>query len=342
MRLILDPAEDAAHGAWLRTAAGAYEWWYFDALSDDGRWALTCIWFLGNPFSPYYRLTSLGRTADPFAHNALFFALYRDGQLYAYHFTRFDASMVCADETRPATLRFGPNDLSSVPGRYHLRLADVNGNGRRLDAELIFNAPPLVAESIVGQSEGDGHCWLPAAPACRVRGEIALSEVQNTVGERIRFTGQGYHDHNWGALPFSAQIRDWYWARVALGEQDALIVYHVEYHHGPPVSHLLCFEEGRLVLHDASANVTLGRRRRNAFGTGYATQINVRSGDLSATVRLGARLDSAPFYIRTLCDADVTQGGRTRRGRGVGEYFRPRMLSWALTASATRARIVMR
>ena len=89
MRLVLDPAEDAAHGEWLRTKPGAYEWWYFDALSDDGEWALTCIWFLGNPFSPYYRLSAQGKNADPFAHNALFFALYRQGRLHAYHFTRF-------------------------------------------------------------------------------------------------------------------------------------------------------------------------------------------------------------------------------------------------------------
>ena len=129
MRLILDPLEDVAHGEWLRTVTGAYEWWYFDALSDDGQWALTCIWFLGNPFSPYYRLSTRKQAADPFAHNALFFALYRDGHLHAYHFTRFAPALVHADEVCPATLQFGPNALASEPGRYELRLSDENANG---------------------------------------------------------------------------------------------------------------------------------------------------------------------------------------------------------------------
>ena len=72
MHLVLDPAQDAAHGEWLRRTPGAYEWWYFDAISDDGAWALACIWFLGNPFSPYYRHAARREAADPFTHNALF------------------------------------------------------------------------------------------------------------------------------------------------------------------------------------------------------------------------------------------------------------------------------
>ncbi len=126
MRLILDPTEEAAHGEWLRRTPGAYEWWYFDALSDDGRHALTCIWFLGNPFSPYYRQAARGQAADPFRHNALFFALYRDGRLHAYHFTRFPTAQIAAGEALPLKLQFGDNRLAAAPDEWYLTLSDEN------------------------------------------------------------------------------------------------------------------------------------------------------------------------------------------------------------------------
>lgn len=342
MRLILDPAHDVAHGDWLRTRPGAYEWWYFDALSDDGQWALTCIWFLGNPFSPFYRLSALGQRADPFAHNAVFFALYRHGGLHAYHFTRFAPSTVCADETHPADLAFGPNTLSFADDCYTLRLADENANRRTLSAYLTFDAPPLVACPASSDAGADDHFWLPAAPACRVAARITLREPQNPGDETVTFRGSGYHDHNWGTLPFARAVRDWYWARAALADGSALIVYHVRYHHAPPVSHLLHFRDGRLESHDDAATVTLGRPRWNAFGAPYATRLNVRSGDTEATLLLGSRLDSAPFYVRALCRVQGRLGDRPITGDGLGEYFRPRMLAWPLVASATKSRIVER
>lgn len=346
MRLVLDPSENAAHGDWLREKPGAYEWWYFDALADDGEWALTCIWFLGNPFSPYYRLSALGRPADPFSHNALLFALYRHGRLYAYHFTRFSRDFVCADESRPAMLRFGPNTLSSATGRFRLQLADENANRRSLTADITFAAPfPSALPSPVlgdGGSQAE-HFWLPAAPACRVRGRIELREAHNPGEEVISFNGDGYHDHNWGTLPFASNIRDWYWARAGFGDGRAIILYHVVSRHTRrPVSHLLQFRDGRLVRHDEQAQVTVSRARINAFGLAYATHLQACSGELTADFRLERRLDSAPFYVRCLCGATILEAGEVTNGAGVGEYFRPRMLSWPLVASAMKARIVER
>jgi len=341
MRLILDAAEDAAHGNWLRETPGGYEWWYFDALSDDGVWAMTCIWFLGNPFSPYYRAAALGQPGDPWEQNALFFALYKEGRLHAYHFTQFPKSQICADEQRPASLRFGPNDLSQPQtGLYRIQIADENANRRTLIADLTFDAPPLQAEAVQVDGGLDAHFWLPAAPQCRVRGQISLRELNNSGVERIAFTGQGYHDHNWGALPFSASLRDWYWARAALSDQRTVILYHVRPRHSEAISHLLLFENGRLTRHDPQANVSQTRYRLNGFGTAYATQLTAQTDGLTAVFHLGARLDSAPFYLRTLCHADITEAGRVVSGTGLGEYFRPQSMSSRIAESAMKARVV--
>ncbi len=343
MRLVLDPAEEAAHGEWLRRTPGAYEWWYFDALSDDGRHVLACIWFLGNPFSPYYRRAALGRAADPFRHNALFFALYQNGRLHAYHFTRFPAAQVAAGEALPLDLRFGDNRLATTPGAWHLTLADENANRRQMEAALTFAAPPPVTAPQEERSPEASHWWLPAAPFCRVAGRIALREAHNPGAEEIAFSGTGYHDHNWGRLPFAREIRDWYWARAALSGERAAILYHVRPRRGEEaVSHFLLFERGRLARHDAAPQVRLSRRSANAFGTVYATRMEVVSGDWSVRFEFGTRLDSAPFYVRAQCAATLREGERAETGQGIGEYLRPRMMSWPLVASAMKARIVER
>lgn len=341
MRLVLDSAEDAAHEGWLREMPGAYEWWYFDALSDDGEWAIGCIWFLGNPFSPYYRLAALGQPADPFAHNALFFALYHRGRLHAYHFTRFPRSEVKTASSLPMTLQFGPNRLFlSADGIARLEIADENANGHRLTASLSFIAPPLIGTEDKSENvPTTDHSWLPAAPICRVSGQIVLRAAQNKDAQIIKFAGRGYHDHNWGRLPFDANVQDWYWARGTLTDERAVLLYHVRYRgRQKPVSHLLLFDHGILTSHNAE--VRLSRITLNGFGTRYATQLSVESGNLRVQFRLGARLDSAPFYVRALCDAEVTVGGVTETGQGMGEYFRPGIMAWPLVASAMKARIV--
>ena len=344
MRLVIDPAEDAAHEEWLRGTPGAYEWWYFDALSDDGQWAMACIWFLGNPFSPFYRLAALGQGTNPMEHNAVFFALYRQGRLHAYHFTRFPASQIEVTGSVPGTLQFGPNRLTlGGADGCKLTLVDENANRRVLEANLTFAFSPLRAQGVGDDGAAETHFWLPSAPACRVSGRITLREAQNFGAEEIRFTGHGYHDHNWGRLPFSKDIRDWYWARAGLGQERATLLYHVRARgNKEPISHLLLFDGGRLTRHDAGARVSLSRPAVNGFGTVYATQIVAESGDVRACFRLRSRLDSAPFYLRTLCEATVTQGGKTETGTGMGEYLRPRVMSWPLVASAMKARIVER
>lgn len=343
MRLVLDPAEEAVHGEWLRQTPGAYEWWYFDALSDNGLWALTCIWFLGNPFSPHYRRAARGLPSSPLEQNALFFALYKSGRLHAYHFTQFPPAALLARETMPLCLHFGPNRLALYgSSEWDLQLTDENANGRHLTAALRFESPPLIA----GQSEvtplDSDHSWLPIAPSCAVQGQITLRERHNPGAETISFLGTGYHDHNWGRLPFDAAIRDWYWARAALGGGRSVLLYHVQPHRGAAVSHLLLFESGRLLRHDPQAAVSVSSPVWNSFGTRYFTRLTAETDSFSVVFQLGKRLDSAPFYLRAFCAATIRQGGHTERGQGMGEYLRPRLMSSRIAESAMKARIVQR
>ena len=50
-----------------------YRWWYVDAISDDARYGLTIIGFIGSVFSPYYKSSGRGLPLD---HSCLNVALY--------------------------------------------------------------------------------------------------------------------------------------------------------------------------------------------------------------------------------------------------------------------------
>ncbi|MDX2224748.1 MAG: carotenoid 1,2-hydratase, partial [Rhodospirillaceae bacterium] len=93
------PAFDAA------VPAGGYRWWYLDAISDDGRFALTLIAFVGSVFSPYYAWS--GRR-DPRDHCAVNVAL------YGKHSARWTMTerRAAAVETTPSRLRIGPSALT--------------------------------------------------------------------------------------------------------------------------------------------------------------------------------------------------------------------------------------
>ena len=189
----------------------------------------------------------------------------------------------------------------------------------------------------------DSHSWLPAAPFCRVSGQITLREAHNSGAETIHFEGTGYHDHNWGRLPFDEAIRDWYWARAALGGTRAAVLYHVRPRgRGDATTHLLLFENGHLRRHETECQVTLSRPVLSGLGTVYATRLTAEANNLSAEFVLAGRLDSAPFYVRALCHATVRAGETTETGQGMGEYLRPRMMGWPIVASAMKARIVRR
>ena len=41
----------------VHVAPNGYAWWYIDATSEDGRYGLTIIAFIGSVFSPYYKLS---------------------------------------------------------------------------------------------------------------------------------------------------------------------------------------------------------------------------------------------------------------------------------------------
>ncbi len=67
----------------LAVAPGGYAWWYLDAASDDGRFGLTLIAFVGSVFSPFYADARRRGRAEAIDHCAINVALYGDVRRWA-------------------------------------------------------------------------------------------------------------------------------------------------------------------------------------------------------------------------------------------------------------------
>ena len=111
-------------------------------------------------------------------------------------------------------MHIGPNRLQGDLHRYEFSLETPE-----LAAHVTFTGivPPArigTGEFRLGESDRLG--WLVAIPRGTVEGTITLC------GQTRMVRGLGYHDHNWGSLPFEDYLQEWYWGRAYLGDYTVI------------------------------------------------------------------------------------------------------------------------
>jgi carotenoid 1,2-hydratase len=268
-------------------APGGYAWWYLDAVSDDGRHAVTVIAFLGSVFSPYYAWS--GRKA-PLDHCALNVALYSPGA------NRWSMTERKEQDLRrdAASYRLGPSGMAwdgtcltlEIEERAFPRMVRLRGR-LRLTPET-FNE-----RSFAIDSEGR-HFWRPIAPRARLELEMERPALS--------WSGQAYLDSNWGELPLEDTFRRWDWARLNAGGED-LVLYDTWEESGASQSLALAFlPGGRVEQREPPPRRALPR-------TGWRLERGTRSEGEARVLR---GLEDTPFYSRSLIEIEAA--GRKARG----------------------------
>ncbi len=299
-----DPDRFFDHGT-----PGSQEWWYFDALGDDGRDALVIVWYAGLPFDPSYGVPTLRHLRRPdqhpapraLDHSAIGFSWHRDGKPMAFALNghRSDAFRHQAD---PFAVEVGTSRVERDGEGYRLVVATPTVEGRGIRAEVRFRPAPGTEpfERDLG-SPGAPHHWVLAAADCRVEGRLAVGDREEA------FRGRGYHDHNAGSEEMSLAIRRWEWGRVHHGSSTH-VYYLSEPRRGRPQSLWITCRDGRPeeVREDLDV-VGDGERRRNVFGVRHDRTIRVVAGRDGLARETGACLDDGPFYRRWLATFGATQ-----------------------------------
>ncbi len=327
-------------------AAGAYEWWYFDAISDDGRDALVIIFLVGFIFSPRYNAEVAGHLKDPGAPSpapadfpAVAFSLYRDGRPVVRAVNEHAPADFAAHTDRPSC-RIGRSSfrLETTGGesRFILTLDESVRRGRRLNAHLEWlltagdfsrtGEAPLVDQTAV-------HEWNLVAPRCRVSGALEMHAQRG--GKNIwkrEFGGTGYHDHNRDRRWLPATIAEWQWGRAHFADATTAVFYRYrECANVAPVTKLFLVRDGVLSAHPAQ--LVEAERRPHHFGLRYPRTLRFAAEREGAPLTLRVRqrriIDASFFYLRFLSDVALDMGsGETYQTVALTEHLAPRALRW--------------
>lgn len=279
---------------------GGYRWWYLDGVSDDGRFAVVIIAFVGHVFSPgyYARRGAGGGAADPEAFCALNVAIYRMGRL--------DRWLPPISWLRDLwTLReYDRDDVVREPARFALRNSAMAWEGDELVVSFDERTAPLgrplrgrvslrpahVFDTEVSLGARARHAWRPVAPVASF--ELALERPR-----RLCFSGHGYHDSNSGSEALEAGFSRWSWSRAALDGGTA-VLYDVTELDGALSRRGWLFGRDGTVEPFAPSGQSRLRRTR------WWLERTMRH-DGGRRPRIARVLEDGPFYARSLLETHL-------------------------------------
>jgi carotenoid 1,2-hydratase len=335
------PSSSIAGDVWHGEArVPAYEWWYFDALSQDGRDALVVIFLSNFVFSPRYNRAAMESLRSSVQTNdaqfpALAFCFYRDGRPLFRAINEYAASDFRSSTTQPEC-HIGSNNFRLLETGneflYEVHIETTLRGKRRLQARLMWTLKEgnFFEEEKAGLAGEHTHHWNMVAPRCDVSGEIAL--INNDGGRAFvhEFNGTGYHDHNRDSRWMPATIAGWQWGRFHFPTSTAVFYRYRERQQSQPITRLYLIQDNSLSQH--TPQLTTGHMRRHLYGLRYPQHMQLQpatatGSDILLRVRQQRVVDGSFFYLRFLSEATLeTAGNRTQHASGITEQLSPRAL----------------
>jgi len=260
--------------------ADGYRWWYVDAMSADGRQALTLIAFVGSVFSPWYALARRRGPADPHGHCTLNAVLYRPHSK-RWAFTERSAARVSRSAEE---LRIGPSRAVQAGDGIVFEIDEVTVPVPTRLRGTVRVRPEIRGPGAYALDAAGRHHWQPLAPRARV--EVNLSSPA------VRWTGSGYLDSNWGNDALERDFIGWNWSRMDAG-RDAVVLYDAVRRDGSRHSLALRFSAGGSVTDFEAPPATV------LPGTGWRVARSTRA-EQPGGARVIRTLEDTPFYARSM------------------------------------------
>ena len=182
--------DDAFHGS---NYPRFTEWWYFDAIFDNGysiELNIRVLSIIKNRFVLIYKRTDI----------------YKDGKLIKHRRKRCKLKNFKASREKPSVIISGKE---FVKGYKDKNSGDVIYNiSFEFDdilTDLVFKSQ---TKGWKGKNPG-GDGWAVILPRAEVSGSITVD------GEKINVKGIGYHDHNWDVRYAAAKNNHgWFWGKI--------------------------------------------------------------------------------------------------------------------------------
>lgn len=251
-----------------------------DAVSDDGRHALTLIAFIGTVFSPWYAAARRRGPTAPENHVALNAVLYGPGRK-RWALTDRPRGALERDAT---TLRLGPSALRWEDDGLVIDIDEVTAPlPSRLRGRVRVHVDALTPTPF-GLDLAGRHGWWPICPMARV--EVALDRPA------LSWSGRAYLDSNAGSEPLEAAFDDWDWCRMPRADGGAAILYEARALSGANQCLALRIgRDGTVVQEDPPAGHALPRAPLWRMP---------RATRAEGPVTVARTLEDTPFYSRSL------------------------------------------
>lgn len=327
----------------------AYEWWYFDAVSDDGRDVLVVIFLTNFIFSPRYNQSTQIHHAPPYdtgreTHSpprfpAVVCCLYRDGRPLIRSITEHDAHDFTASTVTPAC-RIGDSSFEYMNDennpRYELNLDIKLRAQRHLKAHFAWRTVEAsLLETAAHASAPNRHEWNMVAPHCHVEGSFRITDRDKHARETV-WTGTGYHDHNRDTRPLTATVAEWQWGRAHFPTATAIFYRFREHNASEAVTRLLLICNRKLTIHNAQ--LLTHSTRLNRFGLRYPHRLSFETMPQTGEqithpalhITQHKAIDASFFYLRFHAQAtlDLGDGTPPQTAPLISEHLAPRALRW--------------
>lgn len=325
LSVISNLGEDIWHGL---EDPGAYEWWHFDAMSDDGREAVAIVFSDNYIYAP--RVSPFLDTWGSIAGKripAVSFAYFLDGRLIYRSIrdhTNFDFT---AEEDRPGC-RIGDSsfsfDSADYGSGYFVSMVVPLAGGRTLKAQLEW----LSIESDLRLASEEGartaRVWNVVVPRSDVSGRI---EVEDRRGRRLathHFRGTGYHDHQIDRRWPDAISTEWYWCRAHYYDSTLVFGRLRANRNDEGDSSLIVVRDGGIRLRRAATLET--EFSRDIFGIRYPARFRLTTDEgLQVKSKTIKTIQSGFYFLRFINEITLMlRDGIPRKTLGIAEFYPPR------------------
>lgn len=309
-----------------------YEWWYFDALSDDGKEAVVIIFLDNFIFSPGYNSLSNknlleGKSRFP----ALVFVYYRDGKPVYRAINEYRPDDFEADTQRPRC-RIGESffrmETAPYGSGYVLEINAKLHKNQNLKARFEWLSIESDLKPETTPPPKNRHNWNLVSPRSDVTGKISVTDQRGRKGNEVNFRGTGYHDHNLDNRWLPETVLDWQWGRSHFPDTTAVFYRYQEL--GSDVATTKLFLTRDYQISEKDAVFEVQETGRDKFGLKYPKRLKITTEDnVKLRVKQNQIIDSSFFYLRFLSEMTLNlRDGKPRRTIGITEYLKPKTLKY--------------
>lgn len=297
----------------LLDARGGFLWWYLDLVDEQGD-GLVLIWSFGLPFLPGYTYAArYGQAPAARTRPAVVLSVYKKGLCDFYLFQEYTTAQGLWEMPEKVTIGQSVFESTVINGMRNLTISldmAVPRMREHLTGTITVVGPSRVPgpnETTVAQ-----HHWSPLTAVAK--GDV---DLRQGTGWAFKTSGRAYHDRN-GSLNHvdSMGIKEWFWARVAFPDYEA-VIYELTPFEGKPRLLVMRIEADGTTNLLEGAQLTRSGTLLSLFGPKWNPSLSVPGHfDLKQT----HVVEDSNFYLRMAVSGKDRQGAT---GRGWAETLLP-------------------